>query len=398
MTLGVGQDVRYAAPRIPSQRIPGRRKPQVAVVHERFTDWAGSEKVVEQMAALWPTASLHASICDRRFLPATLADRPIATSRLQRSFERVGHYEYLLPGLPRAIAAMEVPGDTELVVVSHHAFANRVKVAPDVPVLSYVYSPARWMWEPSMLTAERGPWVLRKGLGVWSRHQRKSDRLAALRCTSLVAISTHVQGRISRWWGLDSAVLHPPVDTLFYTPGTAPREDFFLVAGRLVPYKRADIAIRAALAAGQRIVVAGEGRMHDELQELAGDRVQFLGRVSDDELRDLYRRCAALLFPGEEDFGIVMAEAQSCGAPVIAKAIGGAVDIVTPGVTGLLYETEGAGDTAQITAMAAAIGEFGRQSFDELLIADSARRFSRQNFHEGLDSLARQTISEGVRV
>ena len=398
MTVGVGPEVRYAAPRIPGPRTPGRPDPRVAVVHERFTDWAGSEKVVEQMAALWPSATLHAAICDRSSLPATLTDRPIATSGLQRPFERVGHYEYLLPGLPRAFAAMELPSDTELVVASHHAFANRVRVAPDVPVLSYVYSPARWMWEPSMLTAERGPWVLRKGLGVWSRHQRKSDRVAAMRSTSLVAISRHVQGRINRWWGLDSALLHPPVDTLFYTPSAAPREDFFLVAGRLVPYKRPDIAIRAALAAGQRIVVAGDGRMHEELQEFAGDRVQFLGRVTDDELRDLYRRCTALLFPGEEDFGIVMAEAQSCGAPVIAKGIGGAVDIVIPGETGLLYEAADATDAGQIAALTAAIGEFQRQSFDEAAIADSARRFSRQKFHEGLDVLARQTISAGVLV
>ncbi len=319
---GVG---RVAADSARPLRIPGPRTPaeavlRVALVHERFTDWAGSEKVVEQMAELWPDATIHASLCDRESLPPGMSHRRISTSSLQRPFDRVGHYEYLLPALPRAFAAMTLPGDAELVVISHHAFANRVRVPEGVPVLSYVYSPARWMWDPSMLTVERGPWALRKGLGIWARRQRESDRDAARRSTSVVAISRHVQDRIARWWDLDSQVLHPPADTDFYTPSAAAREDFFLVAGRLVPYKRPDIAIRAAIKAGRRIVVAGDGRMHEELQELAGERVQFLGRVSDETLRDLYRRCAALLFPGEEDFGIVMAEAQACGAPVIARA------------------------------------------------------------------------------
>ena len=397
MALDGSPLISHAPVRVPAPRSPAESVLRVALVHERFTDWAGSEKVVEQMADLWPDATIHASLCDWDSLPAQLSDRSISTSWLQKPFERVGHYEYLLPALPRAFGAMKLPADADLVVISHHAFANRVRVPEGIPVLSYVYSPARWMWDPSMLTVERGPWALRKGLGVWARRQRESDRVAAERSTSVVAISRHVQDRIARWWGLDSQVLHPPADTDFYTPGDVSREDFFLVAGRLVPYKRPDIAIRAALKAGRRIVVAGEGRMHDELVELAGDRVEFLGRVTDETLRDLYRRCAALIFPGEEDFGIVMAEAQACGAPVIARNIGGAVDIVRPGLTGLLYEPKNAGDAGEISALAEAMADFRHVAFDSSVIAQSALRFSRQNFQRGLERLAREAVSQGSK-
>jgi glycosyltransferase involved in cell wall biosynthesis len=261
-------------------------------------------------------------------------------------------------------------------------------------VLSYVHSPARWMWDPSMLTAERGPWLLRKGLSVWSRQQLQADFAAAQRVTTLVANSRHVQSRIKRWWDLPSEVLHPPVNTDFYCADGTPREDFFLVAGRFVPYKRPDVAIAAALDSGVRLVVAGEGRMRDDLVKLAGKapNIEFLGRVDDDTLRDLYRRCAALVFPGEEDFGIVMAEAQACGAPVIARGIGGALDIVEAGVTGELYDVSDVSTSGQSAALRQALGRFDKDQFDNLAIAEAGTRFSRENFRSGLAELAAQTV------
>jgi glycosyltransferase involved in cell wall biosynthesis len=386
----------HAAPKgIPRPRSSAHTVLDVAIVHERFTDWAGSEKVVEQMAGMWPDASLLAAVCDARSLPASLRDRPILTSKLQRPFDRLGRYEYLLPAMPNAMSKLPLPSDLDLVILSHHAFSNRVRVDPGTPTLSYVYSPARWMWDPSMLATESGPWPLRKALALWSRRQLASDFEAAQRVTTLVSISRHVQARILRWWDRPSEIVHPPVDTSFYSSDSTPREDFFLLAGRLVPYKQPDVAIAAALSAGVRLVVAGEGRMQDELRQLAGGSplIEFVGRVSDEELRDLYRRCAAFIFPGEEDFGIVMAEAQSCGAPVIARQIGGAMDIVESGVTGDLYDVPGAGPTAHVEALSGSMKRFDHDDFDSQLIAESAQRFSRERFRSALSELALLTAA-----
>jgi glycosyltransferase involved in cell wall biosynthesis len=380
---------------IPHPRDAGEQALRVAIVHERFTDWAGSEKVVEQMAGMWPDAPLFTTVCDPSILPVSLQGRRIVKTNLQRPFERLGRYEYLLPGMPSAMTRLQLPRDADLVILSHHAFSNRARVSPDTPTLSYVYSPARWMWDSTMLTAERGPWPLRKSLALWSRRQLTADFEAAQRVTTLVAISRHVQARIARWWDRPSEILHPPVDTGFYSSLETPREDFFLLAGRLVPYKQPDVAIAAALAAGVRLVVAGEGRMQPDLVRLAGGSplIEFVGRVSDDQLRDLYRRCAAFVFPGEEDFGIVMAEAQGCGAPTIARNIGGALDIVEPGVTGDLYDVAGSGPAAHVAALRAAMQRFDQGSFDSRTIADAAQRFSRERFREGLAELALQTVN-----
>ncbi len=368
---------------------------RVALVHERFTDWAGSERVVEQLAALWPEARLHVAVSVPQSLPESLRHREIVTSRLQRPFERVGKYQYLLPAMPRAMAALELPWDAELVVVSHHAFANRVQARPGTPVLSYVHTPPRWMWEPSMLAAEQGPWLLRKGLSRWSRGQRAADRAAAQAVTRLVANSRHVQARIAKWWERESTVVHPPVDTTFYCADDTEREDFFLLAGRLVPHKQPEIAIAAAEAAGVRLVIAGEGWMQEELSHRLrpGTKVTFLGRVSDEKLRELYRRCAALVLPGEEDFGIVMAEAQSCGAPIIARCVGGALDIVEQGVTGRLYSAPATG-ASHVTALQAALKAFsrgGREQYDHAAIARAGGRFSRERFRREMLTIAHET-------
>jgi glycosyltransferase involved in cell wall biosynthesis len=392
-SLSAGPPLRSVAPVIPLPRETVESTLRAAIVHERFTDWAGSEKVVEQMAGMWPNATIFTTVCDEVGLPASMQGRRIVTSNLQRPFNRLGHYEYLLPAMPHAMAKLQLPNDVDVAILSHHAFSNRVSVAPGIPTLSYVYSPARWMWDPSMLTAERGPWPLRKALSVWSRRQLAADFEAAQRVTTLVAISRHVQTRIARWWERPSEILHPPVDTGFYCTDETPREDFFLLAGRLVPYKQPELAVAAALAAGVRMVVAGEGRMQQDLMRLAGGSplIEFVGRVSDEGLRDLYRRCAAFVFPGEEDFGIVMAEAQSCGAPVIARRIGGALDIVDSGVTGDLYDVPDSTAAAHVEALNRSMRRFDQGSFDSRTIAAAAQRFSRQNFRSGLTELALQT-------
>ncbi|WP_218974883.1 glycosyltransferase [Streptomyces sp. NP160] len=357
----------------------------MSIVHERFTEFAGSEAVVEAMARRWPQALLHAPVARRGVLPGDLEPRVRAT-RLSRLLRGPG-YAHLLPALPLAMRSLRLP-DADVVVASHHAFATQVAMTSAAPVVAYVHSPARWVWEASMRRGEGtgllgGGGVGAAGLAAFSTAFKPFDVAAAQRVHTLVANSTCVAERIRRWWGREAQVVAPPVNTGFYAPDArTPREDFFLLAGRLVPYKRPDLAVKAAARAGVRLVVAGEGRFLRQVEGLAGPRTTFLGRVSDVELRDLFRRCRALLMPGVEDFGIVPVEAMACGAPVVALAEGGALDTVVPGVSGQLVPA--VPRELEVDAWAEALLAFDAPAFDPDRVRAHAGTFSRASFADAM--------------
>lgn len=346
----------------------------MALVHERFTDYAGSEMVVREFTRIWPDASVHAPIVNPDVLPEDMHVQANALNRLYRN----GGYAYLLPLLPTAMRHLRLPA-ADVVVASHHAFANQVVYATHAPVISYVHSPARWMWDPAMRAGELGGRAGGSALGVFSAMQRHRDFAAAQKVLSLVANSNAVAERISLWWRRRSTVIFPPVNTFFYTPDPAiPREDFVLVAGRLVPYKRPEVAIEAAERAGIPVVVAGDGRARRACEGVAGPRTTFLGRVTDEQLRDLYRRCRCLAMPGEEDFGIITVEAQACGAPVVALGAGGALDTVVPGVTGVLVGNQ----SDHVAEFAAAFRGLEPTGFNPNALRRHAESFSREVFRE----------------
>ena len=348
----------------------------VAIVHERFTELAGSEKVVEVLAEIWPDATLYAPIVDRSVLPAGLRDREIRTSSLQRRYHG-GDYRNLLPLLPRALAGMDL-GSPDLVIVSHHAFANRARVPTGAAMVSYTHTPARWIWDPAQRRMEGGM-ATRSFLTGLAATLRRSDRRAAAHPDRVIANSPAVADRVRQWWGREATVVFPPVDVRFYTPDpSVPREDFLLVSGRLVPYKRPDVAVAAATRYGWELVVAGDGRSRAQLQAEAGPNVRFVGRVSDEQLRSLYRRCRALLMPGVEDFGIVPVEAQACGAPVVALAEGGATASVVDGRTGILYRP--AGDQDDVSALGQAAARLSEHKFDPVVLRAHAEQFGRERF------------------
>ncbi|MEJ7770698.1 MAG: glycosyltransferase [Geodermatophilaceae bacterium] len=360
---------------------------RVALVHERLTEIGGSERVVEQFAAIWPQARLFVPVADPQIRLDGLAGTAVSTSWLKHLYRGGGRYAHLLPLLPSAMATARFPG-AELVIVSHHAFANRVRPPSGVPLISYTHSPARWIWDASMRAGEAGR-IGSLGLAGFAATQRAADRRAAQRPQVIVANSTAVAERVHRWWGREAVVIPPPVDVDFYRPDHGiPREDFFLLAGRLVPYKQPEIAVAAATRAGLRLVVAGEGRSRRATQNLAGPNVEFLGRVTDSKLRDLYRRCRALIFPGVEDFGIIPVEAQACGTPVIALDAGGAQDTVLPGLSGVLVPQS----DHQVDEFAKALRSFDESEFDPASILDHAEQFSRDHFRARMRELAEEVI------
>lgn len=369
----------------------GPPDPRVVIAHERFTEYAGSEAVVEQLARQWPDAPLLAPVHRPGTFPPELEGRIRSTplSRLVRG----DRYAHLLPLLPWAMRHLPIP-DCDVVIASHHAFATQVVHATSRPVVAYVHSPARWVWDPSMREGEAGPRG-QAALAAFSAAFRPADLRAAARVHTLVANSRAVAERIRSWWGREATVVHPPVDTDFYTPDDGvTREDFFLLAGRLVPYKRPELAVRAANRAGVPLVVVGDGRARAEVERLAGPTVRVVGRVDDAELRDLYRRCRALVMPGLEDFGIVPVEAQACGAPVVALDAGGARDSVVPGGTGQLVPVTGG--TEEVDAWAECLERFDASAYDPREVRRHAEGFSRARFRAAMTGVVRAAAGNGV--
>jgi glycosyltransferase involved in cell wall biosynthesis len=357
---------------------PWRTFVRLGLVHERFTEYAGSERVVGQLAREWPAAQVFAPVALEAGLPPGVQGR-VRGDRLTRFVRRGGGYAHLLPLLPLSMRRLPLR-DLDVVLASHHAFADQVVHATDAPVVAYVHSPARWVWDSGMRAGEAGGAGGAAVLSAFAAAYRGPDRRAAQRLHTVVANSRAVARRIEDWWERSALVVPPPVDTGYYTPDpSVPREDFFLLAGRLVPYKRAQVAVAAAAKAGVRLVVAGDGRSRDECERVAGPHTTFLGRVDDETQRDLYRRCAALLMPGEEDFGIVPVEAQATGAPVIASAAGGALDTVLPARTGVLVPTDATVSEA-VGTWATALRDFDPGVFDPTLLRRHAEGFSQESF------------------
>lgn len=368
----------------------GEEVPRIALVHERFTEIAGSEHVVEQFSMQWPQAPIYAAISRPTGIPAGLSAEP-ETTWLNAGYRLLAHRSYapLTPLLPMAFRNLKLE-DHDAVLVSHHAFATQVALATDAPVVAYVHSPARWAWDPAMRAHEAGGAAGAAALGSLARMARKAELAAAKRISQVVANSSAVATRIESWWGRRSVVVHPPVDTDGFTPDpSVAREDFFLLAGRLVPYKRPDLAIAAAEKAGVRLVVAGDGRAMKQCRKLAGHNTTFLGRVSHRELLDLHRRARALLMPGVEDFGIVPVECMATGTPVIALGEGGALDTVVPESTGVLVPP--GDDQEVIDGFALAIELFEPTSYDPTEIRSWAEGFSRSNFRARM-----QRVMDGV--
>ena len=355
------------------------RFPRVAVTHEWLTIPGGSEKVVLAILELLPHAELFTTVYDPEPWPPAITDRPVHASFLNRLPGATRHYPKLLPLMDRAFRSFDLRG-FDLVISSNHANAKNVRVPQGVPHVCYCHTPMRYAWDPDFLAGERLGWAAR----VAAAWLRRVDRRRAQGPTVYVANSTHVAGRIATYYGRDAEVIHPPVEVGRFLDLEREPGDHYLVLGRLVPYKRAPDAVAACAQLGRPVWVVGEGRARDAAEAVAGPAAEFLGFVPDEGVGDLLRRARALLFPGEEDFGIVPVEAQAAGVPVIAYGSGGVRDSVVDGRTGVLYEPRGA------DPLAGAIERFESLTFDDAALRAQALRFAPEVFAERFgDLLAR---------
>lgn len=365
----------------------GRISDRVVLVHDWLTGMRGGEKCLESACRRWPEAPLLTLLHRPGSVSPVIEDRPILASSLNRLPKVDRYYRFLLPLMPAA-ARWRVP-DCDLVLSFSHCVAKSVRPPAGVPHVSYCFTPMRYAWHMRESYFNRGRLGRLKtnAINVILARLREWDRKTAEQVTHFIAISRTIQQRIAECYQRESTVIYPPVDTEFYCPAAIPREDYYLVVSALAPYKRFDLAVMACNRLRRKLVVIGSGQDSARLRALAGSTVSFLGWQPDAVIRDHLRKCRALLYPGEEDFGIVPLEAQACGAPVIALARGGATETVralggSPDPTGVLFVEQSA------EALAEAMGEFEAASgeFDPRAARRNALAFRKERYESELFS------------
>jgi glycosyltransferase involved in cell wall biosynthesis len=357
------------------------RFPRVAVVHDWLTIPGGSEQVLLELLEMFPQAELFTSVYDPAPWPPAITERVVHSSFLSRVPGAVRHYPKLLPLMSRAFRSFDLDG-FDLVLSSSHACAKNVRAPKAALHVCYCHTPMRYAWEEGFLEGEEVGRGMRLALPPLLAWLRRVDRAGAAGPDVIVANSEHVAERVQRYYGRTAEIVHPPVDVEHFLELEHEPGDYYFVFGRVVPYKRVDLAVTACARLGRRLLVAGDGRALQGVRAQAPDAgVEFLGKVSGTERDRLLGGARALLFPGEEDFGIVPVEAQAAGVPVIAYGVGGAAETVLEDRTGVLFAEQSA------AALAAAIERFEDLVLEDRVVRENARRFGRERFHAEMASV-----------
>lgn len=350
------------------------RRPRVAIVHYWLVGVAGGEQVVRSLLNIYPQADVFTLIADAEVARRIAGDRPVHTSYLQKIPGARKMHRKLLPLMPGALENLDLSG-YDLILSSESGPAKGVLVPLGAKHVCYCHTPMRYIWDQFPdYRRDSGP-VVRWMMSAFIARLRMWDFLSAARVDAFVANSHHVAQRIAQYYRRDAAVIAPPVDVDEFQIADAV-EDYYLITGRHVGYKRIDLAIDACERLGRRLVITGTGPDTEALKRRAGKHTMFVGQCSFAELKRHYARARAFLMPGEEDFGIAPVEAMASGRPVLAFAKGGALDTVIDGATGILFAEQSA------EALADAILRFERMEhgFAPQAIRAHACAFSRARF------------------
>lgn len=349
---------------------------RVAIVHYWLVTMRGGEKVLEELCRMYPEADIFTLVCDREKLSPLLKSKRIFTSFLQRIPGARKYYTKLLPLMPFALEEFDLQG-YDLVISSESGPAKAVLTRPDAVHVCYCHSPMRYIWDHYHIYRREMGWLGRVVMSLSAPFLRVWDVTTSSRVDAFVANSAHVARRIFRFYGRGATVIYPPVAVDDFKPTGQPGE-FYLCAGQLVSYKRVDLAVRAFSKMGKRLVVIGEGAQRESLAKIAGPTIEFLGYQPFPVLRDHLQRCRALVFPGEEDFGILPVEAMACGRPVIAYDSGGARETVTSEDYGVKFPKQ----TEQSLIDAVTRFEAIEQTLDPFEIRRHAETFSPDVFRK----------------
>ena len=362
---------------------------RVALVHDWLTGMRGGEKVLLSLARLYPDAPIFTLLHVRGSVAPELEDRDIRTTFVQHLPAADRRYRHYLPLFPAAAAAIDLRG-FDLVVSSSHCVAKGVRPAADALHVCYCHTPMRYVWDryddyfgPGRVSPLAGVLIGRVAAGL-----RAWDSASASRVHRFVANSRYVAERIRRYYGRDSTVIPPPVDTDFFTPGGPAPGRFDLLVSALAPYKRIELALEAYRGTGRPLRIVGTGPERARLEALAPPEATFLGWVDDATLRQLYRECRAVLMLGVEDFGIVPLEAMACGRPAIVFGEGGGLETVVEGRTGLVFREPSA------ASLRAVVDSLEGVRFNDVTLRAQAEAHSRRTFESRFRAFVDEALSE----
>ncbi len=348
----------------------------------------GGEKCLEALCRLYPQADIYTLFFEKSKISGQILDHTIYESRLRRYPKFLSFYRAYLPFFPGAIESFALK-DYDLVISTSHCVAKGIRKNLRAKHLCYCFTPMRYAWGFFEEYFGKRSVLTKSALRFFLRVLREWDLRSNEGVDQFVAISEHVKNRIREFYARDAEVVYPPVNTEFFAPDPkVAREDFYLVVTALVPYKKTDLAVGAFNRMKQRkLVVIGDGPEKFMLQKMAGSNIRFLGWQPDEVIRGYYRRARALIFPGEEDFGIVPVEAQSCGLNVIAYGRGGALETVNE-KTGLFF------DQQSEAALIRAVEVFESSSWDPARARANALGFGQHRFENQMRSSIERILNK----
>lgn len=358
---------------------------QAGLCHDWLIGMRGGERVLELLADRYPDAPLYTLIHNPGAVSERIESHDIHTSPLQKIPGIFENYRIFLPFMPMMARSWKPSSELDVMISTSHCVAKSIRTAPSTKHICYCFTPMRYAW---LFQEEYFPSpVKRTMLSPAMAALRRWDKATIDRVDRFLAISNHVRDRINAFYGREADVVYPPTDTEFFTPGDAPREEFDFLISAMVPYKKVDLAIQAYTESGHPLKVMGSGSGLEDLKNMAGPNIEFLGRQPDEILRECYRTCRFLLFPGEEDYGIVPVEAMACGTPVIAFGKGGATETVKEGVSGLFFREQ----TPE--ALWCAVEEAADRTWDHAAIRKRAEQFDTASFMQGMETIITETIA-----
>jgi glycosyltransferase involved in cell wall biosynthesis len=371
---------------------------KIALIHDYLNQYGGAERVLEALMEIFPEAPVYTLFYDKEKTLGRFEGRIKKTSFLDFPLVSKNH-RFFIPLMPAAANFLQLDSEYDLIISSSAGFGKGISIIPNfqfpIPKLprhiAYIHTPLRYAWEPHYINLKfknQKSKLRNIFLNPILSYLKHWDYRAGQKPDVLIANSNYIAGKIKDYYGREAEVVYPPVDTTrFFYEKKSGIPNYYLAVGRMLPYKRFDLVIDAFAKLSLPLKIVGSGPEEKKLKakssKLKADNIEFLLFVDDDELRRLYSGAKALIFPQIEDFGLVAAEAQACGCPVIAFGEGGAREIVKDGITGVLFHNQTA------DALAGAVKKFQTLSFDKKVIQKSAQRFSKENFKKRILALAK---------
>lgn len=357
---------------------------KIAIIHEMLIKLGGAERVIKKLLEMYPEADLYTLFHDSKKTDEWFKGQKIRTSFLQNWFKKGLKPKYLLPWMPKAIESFDFK-KYDLVISSNSAFAHGIKTNGKTKHICYCHSPMRYAWDYCHEYPKGKSYFMKLTIAKILHPIRQWDYLKSDRPDLIIANSKNVQKRIQKYWRKKSQVIYPPVNTKRFKANSSD-EDYFLIISALTPFKKIDIAIRAFNKLNRKLIIIGDGAQKKWLQSIAKKNIDFMGRKTDEVTKEYLENCRALIFPGEEDFGITPVEAMAAGKPVIAYKKGGVTESVQEGKSGLFF------NELTVKSLSKAIEKFmlNESQFKSKSIKKNSERFDESIFEKEIKKVVNQ--------